>query len=136
MKKWNNIIVYFLLSLYGCVFLHSIIPHSHHSSSKIDVEFITQDKEEASWLDLFDDLVHNHEHQYDTEDFYDEYTNESETIDKLIENPVDHFFISEAIYSEDLKIISSNKISFIYVIPLSEKSVQTRHLRGPPANIS
>lgn len=136
MKKWNQILAYCLLSLYGCVFLHSIIPHSHHSAAQIESQVISQEDNTTSWLSFLDELVHQHEHQEDNHESFDEYRNESEALDNAFDLESQVVFISFN-FTENLVELLNEEIHLEdYLINFRERFSQSKTQRGPPVLIS
>lgn len=133
MKTKNHILAYILLSIYTFVFLHAIIPHSHHSAGQIESQIDTSEKATTSWLSLLDELVHQHEHQEDNHESFDEYKNETGISDFEFENEIVSFLSSSFSIKVANPILYEKAIGvdflFFYTnrIPISESH------RGPPA---
>lgn len=133
MKTKNHILAYILLSIYSCVFLHAIIPHSHHSAGQIESQIDSSKKATTSLLSLLDELVHQHEHQEDNHESFDEYKNETGISDIELENEIVSFLF--ALYSIKVAnpILFEKAIDADFLFFYSNRIPISESHRGPPA---
>ena len=136
MEKKKYILAYLLLSIYSCVFLHSIVPHTHHSSDQIDSPQGIQSVKATNEFSFFDNLLHHHEHQEDNHELYDEYTNESEVEDIFINYVKQicftlNFSINDSVLLDEEEAFLSN-----YNFSYQGKTLSSQKYRGPPVFIA
>jgi hypothetical protein len=128
MNSKKNILTFILFGLYCFVFLHSIVPHTHHSSGQIESPLGPQSAKATNKFSFFDNLLHNHEHQEDNHELYDEYTNESEVEDISINNVKQICLtINDSVLLDTEEVFLSNK-NFFY----QGKTLSSQKYRGPP----
>lgn len=140
----------FLFGIYAVIFLHSVVPHIHHSdTAKEEVEHHPIAKHHhhhdlghhhhhshaaSDWLEVLSSLVHNHEHSDSDIDVADEYTLHNKQV--VIQMQLQLFtpLFSTTVYAEKTSLSLLDISLFIERPPILYEDilVSADPLRGPP----
>ena len=132
MKKTNHILAFILLSVYSCVFVHSIIPHSHNTIDNQENNLFSSNNSEENWFNFLEELVHEHENQDDNHDLYDEYKIESEDFDFSL-NFENNLVLISTNSDIDFFFLPNTEIQSVdYSFSLKKRIPKSESLRGPP----
>lgn len=142
MMLTRKIFALFLIGTYAVIFLHSAIPHIHHSETAVEVKGYHhehhhhhhQTVESTDWLELLSGLVHDHEHQdshIDVDDIYTYHTNDfAVPTHHLLLN--DHFISFVDLFDQ---YVSETETDFVFKHPpilYEDILIGADPLRGPP----
>lgn len=150
-RKLKTISAIILLGIYAVMFLHSSIPHFHHSSEvkthkheedhhdhhgHLHNHDHSSNAEASSILAFFSDLLHNHEHQNDEIDTPDEYTINHTKVNLPTQIVAVNF--DKLIIQPERDLIACKLTKFIERPPIlyEEYLNISDPLRGPPLIIS